>query len=198
MGDAFDVALIAIVVSAAVTALGWLATHSSERRLEAMRRREKVIDVQTALLAEIESNIVRYAEIDLDAHLALMDRLIRTKPRYTPFVPRDSTEIVFEAMLPDIHVLPTEVIGDVVSYYKQEYKLRALIDDLRGETFRALDQSRKAHIYADYIWQIVTIVKEGEQARASISTSLGRSAPERLVNIQEAARNRASGNRYRA
>ena len=199
-GGLYDVALIAVLVSAALTALGWFATHSSEKRLESLRRKEKIIDVQVALLAEIDSNLVRYGETDLDAHLeAMVKRIVQPAKAggYTPFVPRDSTETVFAAVLADIHILPTEVIGDVVSYYKQEYKLEKLVDDLRGETYRALDQPRKAHIYSDYIWQIKTVVRDGESARASLSKSLGRSAPQKLVNIQEAARSRASGNRSR-
>jgi hypothetical protein len=200
-GSIYDTALIAAIVSAIVTIFGWLASHSSEKRLEASRRAEKVIDVQTALLAEIDSNLIRYGETDLDEHLVKMtERMLKpTKGAgYTPFVPRDSTEIVFEAMLPEISVLPTEVIGDVVNYYKQECKLRELVEDLRGEIFRGLDQPRKAHIYADYIWQIKTVIWEGERARASLAKSLGRPAPEKIVNIPEAAPNRASGNRRKA
>lgn len=201
MAGFFDTAMIAVLVSAAVTALGWYATHASERRLEDDRRMERIIDIQTALLAEIDSNLVRYGETDLDEHEKHMTALILKPGRgesYTPFVPRDSTEIVFATLLHDIHLLPSETIGDVVSYYKQEYKLEKLIDDLRGETFRALDRQRKAHLYADYVWQIKTVVWEGETARASLSKSLGRQAPERLVNIREAARIRASENRFQA
>jgi hypothetical protein len=113
---------------------------------------------------------------------------------YTPFIPRDSTEIVFETVLPEIHILPTEVIGDVINYYKQEYKLRELVEDLRGDTYRNLDQPRKARIYADYIWQIKTVIWEGERTRASLAKSLGRPPPEKIVNIREAVPNRASGN----
>jgi hypothetical protein len=193
----FDTALIAAIVSAALTVLGWLVSHSSEKRLEIRRREEKIVDVQTALLAEIESNLIRYGETDLDAHLAEITKRI-LKPargsRYTPFIPRDSTEIVFEAMLPEIHILPTEVIGDVINYYKQEYKLRELVEDLRGETYRDLDQPRKARIYADYIWQIKTVIWEGERSRASLAKSLGRPVPDKIVNIREAAPIRASGN----
>lgn len=203
MPGLIDTAFVAALVSAVVTALGWWASHASERHLEDARRLERIIDIQTALLAEIESNLVRYGETDLDQHSADMAGRIMAASgasrgrgeSYTPFVPRDSTEIVFASLLHDIHLLPTETIGDVVSYYKQEYKLEKLIDDLRGDTFRNLDRARKARIYADYIWQIKTVVWEGEVARASLSKSLGRSAPEKLVNIQEAARNRASGNR---
>jgi hypothetical protein len=159
-----------------VTALGWFASHWSEQRLETQRRIEKIVDVQTALLAEIESNLTRYEEIDLDEHVADMVRKIRKrdgKTPFTPFVPRYATEIIFEAMLPDIHILPTETIDDVVAYYKQEYKLRELVEDLRSSRYLELEQDRKARVYEDYVWQIKTVLITGEQARAALRSSLG-------------------------
>jgi len=171
-----DTIVIAAIVSAAVTALGWFASHWSETRLEAKRRDEKIVDVQTALLAEIESNLTRYEEIDLDDHVADMTGRILRKGRaqaFTPFVPRDAPDIVFEAVLPDVHILPTETIDDVVAYYKQEYKLRELVEDLRSDRYRELEQERKARIYKDYVWQIKTIVITGEQARRALRESLG-------------------------
>ncbi len=179
MGTLLDTALIAAVVSAAVTALGWFASHWSEQRMETQRRIEKIVDVQTALLAEIESNLTRYEEIDLDEHVANMVRRIRrkdAKAAFTPFVPRYATEIIFEAMLPDIHILPTETIDDVVAYYKQEYKLRELVEDLRSPRYEELEQDRKARVYEDYVWQIKTVLVTGEQARNALQASLGVSA----------------------
>ena len=164
MPGLLDTAVIAAVVSAAVTALGWFASHWSEQRLDTQRRIEKIVDVQTALLAEIESNLTRYEEIDLDLHTSQMVRRIMQKTRgrnFTPFVPRYATEIVFEAMLADIHILPTETIDDVVAYYKQEYKLRELVEDLRSDRYNELEQDRKARIYEDYVWQIKTVLVTG-------------------------------------
>lgn len=173
MPSLLDTALIAAIVSAAVTALGWYASHWSEKRLESQRRIERIVDVQTALLAEIESNLTRYEEIDLDRHTTDMVRKITGKKAFTPFVPRDAPEIVFEAMLADIHILPTETIDDVVAYYKQEYKLRELVEDLRSSRYQELEQERKARIYEDYIWQIKTVLVTGEQARGALRNSLG-------------------------
>ena len=79
MPSLLDTALIAAIVSAAVTALGWYASHWSEKRLESQRRIERIVDVQTALLAEIESNLTRYEEIDLDKHATDMVRRITGK-----------------------------------------------------------------------------------------------------------------------
>jgi len=174
--DLLDTVVIAAIVSAAVTALGWIASHWSETRLEAKRRDEKIVDVQTALLAEIESNLTRYEEIDLDDHVAEMTRRILRKGQkrpFTPFVPRDAPEIVFEAMLPDVHILPTETIDDVVAYYKQEYKLRELVEDLRSSRYQELEQARKARLYEHYVWQIKTVLITGAQARDALRGSLG-------------------------
>jgi hypothetical protein len=82
MPSLLDTALIAAIVSAAVTALGWYAGHWSERRLESQRRIERIVDAQTALLAEIESNLTRYEEIDLDGHMLDMTRRILRSTRY--------------------------------------------------------------------------------------------------------------------
>jgi hypothetical protein len=161
MGSLFDTAIVATLVSALVTACGWIASHWGTRRLEAKRRDERITDMQTALLAEIESNLVRYQEIDLDQHdNSMQERILnhRKGNNFTPFVPRFVSEVIFEALLPDIHILPTAAIGDVVAYYKQEYKLRELIEDLRSQRYQELEQDRKALIYSDYIWQIKTVL----------------------------------------
>ena len=192
MPGLLDTAILAAIVSAAVTALGWFASHWSEQRLETKRRIERIVDVQTALLAEIESNLTRYEEIDLDQHTTDMVRRITQKGRgtsFTPFVPRYATEIIFEAMLADIHILPTETIDDVVAYYKQEYKLRELVEDLRSSRYQELEQDRKARIYEDYVWQIKTVLITGEEARGALRNSLG--VP---LNNPEAGQNPASGN----
>ena len=185
MENVFDTAIIAIAVSAVVTALGWFATHWSTQRIDARRRVERIIDVQWALLAEIESNLLRYAEIDLEEHQREMERMILRrggKAGFTPFVPRYATEIVFEAFIPDIHILPTETIRDVVAYYKQEYKLRELVEDLRSDRFDALDRDRKARLYGHYVWQIKTVLAWGERARAALAGQLGPEAEKNAIN----------------
>ena len=185
MENVFDTAIIAIAVSAVVTALGWFATHWSTQRIDTRRRVERIIDVQWALLAEIESNLLRYAEIDLEDHQSEMERMILRrggKAGFTPFVPRYATEIVFEAFIPDIHILPTETIRDVVAYYKQEYKLRELVEDLRSDRFSVLDRDRKAKLYGHYVWQIKTVLAWGERARAALAGQLGPEAEKNAIN----------------
>ena len=195
MGAFLDTALIAAVVSAAVTALGWIASHWSEQRLEARRRTERIVDVQWALLAEIESNLLRYEEIDLGEHGREMAEKImkgRGRASFTPFVPRDPSEVIFEAFIPDIHILPTGTIRDVVAYYKQEYKLRELVEDLRSDRYAALDRDRKARLYGDYVWQIKTVVEWGERARAALAGQLGPEAAKNAINSRATGLSRVS------
>ena len=197
MPSLLDTAILAAIVSAAVTALGWYASHWSQQQLDDKRRIEKIVDVQTALLAEIESNLTRFDEIDLDKHAdQMVGRIMQKASRanFTPFVPRYATEIIFEAMLADIHILPTETIDDVVAYYKQEYKLRELVEDLRSSRYQEIEQDRKARIYRDYVWQIKTALITGEQARNALRDSLGLPQPAALLNNPEAVPSLASGN----
>ena len=197
MPSLLDTVILAAIVSAAVTALGWYASHWSQQRLDDKRRIEKIVDVQTALLAEIESNLTRFDEIDLDKHAdQMVGRIMQKASRvnFTPFVPRYATEIIFEAMLADIHILPTETIDDVVAFYKQEYKLRELVEDLRSSRYQEIEQDRKARIYRDYVWQIKTALITGEQARNALRSSLGLPQPASLLNNPEAVPSLASGN----
>jgi hypothetical protein len=197
MPSLLDTAILAAIVSAAVTALGWFATHWSQKQLDDKRRIEKIVDVQTALLAEIESNLTRFDEIDLDQHTdQMVGRIMQKAGRtsFTPFVPRYATEIIFEAMLADIHILPTETIDDVVAYYKQEYKLRELVEDLRSSRYQEIEQDRKARIYRDYVWQIKTALVTGEQARNALRSSLGLPHQAAAFNSPGEALSPVSGN----
>jgi hypothetical protein len=192
-----DAALVAAAVSASVTALGWFATNWSEKNLESLRRAERVIDVQTALLAEIESNLKRYEEINLDKHNAEMIRLIKGskgRGRFTPFVPRYPSEIVFEAMISDIHILPTKTIDEVVAYYKQEYKLRELVEDLRADHYRELENERKAQLYDHYVWQIKTVLITGSEARNALRASLRLKPQPPVISNPASGLSPASGN----
>jgi hypothetical protein len=168
-------AFIAVVVSALVTVAGWFATYRSTRRLEELRRQEKTLDVQTALIAEIRSNMLRFADTDLEAlEREVVDR-IGSAPKsspYTPFIPKFAHAMIFETVMAELHVLPTETIEDVVSYYKIEYKLSAFADDIRGDAFASLSPERKKLIYSDYVHIIRHAQKTGHAALQALVSSL--------------------------
>ena len=166
-------ALIATLVSSLVTAFGWYVTHRNSRRLEELRRDEKVIDFQTALIAEINTNIARFSGTKLEVHAREMRKLILAGRRdYTPFVLRYSGTIVFDEVLKEIHILPNGVIQDVIAYYKQEHALQLLADDLRSENFAKLDKQRKADLFVEFIRNIEGSHKQGELAIAAMRQAI--------------------------
>jgi hypothetical protein len=131
--------------------IGIILTNASRIVLDVLARRERVRDVQTSLRAEIRSH--RSAlEIYLDEERwSSVAARIRSEPDYSPFVPREIDPFVFDAILPEIHVLPGEVIDPLVLCYRQWRALAAAADDMRGDAFAKLSQDRKAALYEDYV-----------------------------------------------
>ena len=165
-------AIVAAVISSSVTIAGWFVAHERDRRTEAARRQEKIRDVQTALLAEISSNISRFARIDLvEAAADKRDRIL-SDPGYTHFVPRDASTVVFDALPKEIHILPSQTIEPVVSYYKQAFAVAHFVDDLKSDAYEKLDPKRKAEMYVDYLRMIIAAVEKAEEARRVLGRSL--------------------------
>ena len=166
-------AIIAAVISAIVTAAGWYASHFSNRRLEVARRRERMQDVQTALLAEIVANEHRLATIDLRSHADyIAGRIAAEGAAFTPFVPREVLTFVMDAIASEIHILPNEVIGPVVLYYRQAMAIGLLADDLRSDRFIALDPDRKIEVYRDYIGLLQYAQSLADDAIEALEVSL--------------------------
>jgi hypothetical protein len=99
-----------------VTAAGWYVAHQQEARREAAKRRERIRDVQTAIRAEIRAN--PFHGLDLEAHGALIIAKMSSDPTFVPFVPRQVPTFVIDALIGEIHILPTEVIDPVILYYR--------------------------------------------------------------------------------
>jgi hypothetical protein len=169
-------AVVAVVISSLVTVAGWYATHRSERMLEAARRRERIQDVQTALLADIRSTSHRFEQIDLDRHLQEMLTRIEGAPPgqdYTPFVPGEPGSLLWPSISAEVHILPTEVIDAVVLFFSQLETVRLFVADLRSERFAGLDRSRKSQMYEHYIRMSKYLLLLGEAAQQALATSLG-------------------------
>lgn len=166
-----DSALIATVVSALITIGSWVVAHWSSNRIDEKRRIEKIVDIETALEAEIRSNLLRFEATDLDRHLDEIVSKMRASAGFTPFVPRYASIVIFEAIVGEITILPNRTIEDVVLYYKLEYKLRDLVEDLRSEKFAALEGERKIEIYGDYVWLIKSARGQGQSALTALASA---------------------------
>ena len=160
--------------------LGVVLSNSAARVLDTMRRRERVRDVQTALRAEIRSDLNRLSIIDPAEHLdAVVERIggsELTPTSYTPFVPRESDSVVFDAIVSEIHFLPTETVDAVVLYFKQMKTIAQFVEDLRGDRFRTLEVDRKIAMYQDYFEMLTYSAQLAQEAINALNTALERRA----------------------
>jgi hypothetical protein len=160
--------------------LGVVLSNSAARLLDAMRRRERVRDVQTALRAEIRSDLHRLETIDRAEHLdAVIERIEGselTPDSYTPFVPRESESVVFDAVAGEIHLLPTETVDAVVLYFKQMKTIAQFVEDLRGDRYRTLEVDRKVSMYQDYFEMLAYSAQLAEEAISALDNALERRA----------------------
>jgi hypothetical protein len=169
-------AVIAVVISSLVTIAGWYATHRSERLLEAARRRERIQDIQTALLADIRSTSHRFQVVDPDRHLEHVVALIGQTPTergYTPFVPREPGSLLWSSVAQEVHILPTEVIDSVVLFFSQLETIRSFVEDLRSERYVELEPTRKIAMYQDYVRMSKYLVQLADDADRMLTRSLG-------------------------
>ncbi len=172
-------AIVAAFISSLVTVLGWWVSGQQERRRERIRREERIIDVQTALRAEIRSHRNRLALFHTDAPEPV------DFERFSPFIPHEVGNPVFDAVIDEIQVLPTAVIDPVVLYYRQATSLARLAEDMNGAAFERLPGARKFDVYRDYlaIGEYARVLAEQAIAaledRGSVNSSGGgRSDPE--------------------
>jgi hypothetical protein len=176
-GPGVPAAVITAAGAVLVAVASWFGASRSARTLETSKRRERVKDTQMALIAEIRGNLRQFNDMDFDeiqkSVFAAIANGTARRP-YTPFVPKFAHTFVFETILPDISVLPSDVIEGVVKYYKAEYKLSLFADDLRGEVYAELPPERKQLAYADYLVFIKFAQKTGRAALKELEISVQR------------------------
>jgi len=170
-------AVIAAVIASAITAVGWIVTHFRETRAAKSRRLERVRDVQTALRAEIRSFYFRFAGLDFDAYAqSIVDNILAGDGNggaYTPFIPKEPKNLIFSAIVGEIHILPGPVIDPIAVYYRQMDTISSFADDLRSDGFAGMEPARKAEMYKDYI----AMLKLAHQLAFEALEALDRRAP---------------------
>jgi len=166
-------ALAAIVVAA-----GWFLGFMLREVSQLLDRAERLRDAHRALFAEIQHNVTNLgsrAALAEDGY-AMLDRILGTDG-FVPFIPRERNDTVFAALVADIHILPRVTIDPVVQYYSQLAALDALIDDMRGESFKTMSPQRRHDLYRDYINLKFSALDYGEAALAAIDAYSKKGAP---------------------
>ena len=148
---AIDPRIWQAIVAGVFVAAGWIYNGWRDRRDARALRVEKRRDVHRAIYAEIATNLSNLAEEDqIDALaqrvMAEMDR----DPNYMPFVPRPARDRIFREFEGNIQILPRVTIDRIVRYYFLLDSIDALVEDMRGETFKSLDVERRKAIFFDY------------------------------------------------
>lgn len=168
-------AIIAAGISSLVTATGWVVAHRRETRAEQRRRVEKIVDLQKALRAEIQSHAAQLVESRLNEHLAdMVDRMTaapRSKP-FVPFVPKDAHDTVFRSVVREIHLLPTETVEPTVAYYSHIVATASLAEDLRGPQYQALSLERRIALYTHFIGMKARSLTRARFALAALDAAL--------------------------
>ena len=164
--------LVAAMVSGLVNILGWFVTFRSTRRLDAVRREEKVHDFQVALRAEIASDLLNMEVIDRPAYLAEIEGRYASDATYSVVVPHMATNPVFDSVVKEIHILPGAVIEPVVHYARLRQTVEHFVLDLRGPEFSKLSADRQLAMYADYLDMLDRLEALAQNASSSIAKSL--------------------------
>lgn len=164
--------IIAAFIAGTINVLGWFITARNRRRLDQERRLEKMLDFQYALRAEIlceKSHLILY---DYETHFSeIKDRYNRIE-NYSVTVPHPTRQVVFEALLPEIHVLPSEVIQHVVMFTRQMQVVASICDDMRAESFRKMTTEQQLEMYRDYLHLREYAANLAENAVAALDASL--------------------------
>lgn len=166
---AVDVRIWQAIIAGAFVAIGWLVNGWQNRRDAKRLRDEKLRDVHRALYAEIGANLSNLVSEDWIAEFgARTVARMRADPAFVPFVPGERHDHVFDVVVTELQVLPTQTIDGIVLYYSQLKSIAALAEDLRDERFAKLDQDRRIAMYEDYIAMKRQAVRFGDYAKQMI------------------------------
>ena len=165
-------AIVAAIVSGVISVVGWFVNSWQVRQLEQLRRGEKIHDFQVALQAEIQSDIDTMAVIDRPAFLEDVRQRYAKDSTFSIVVPHMSQNVIFAAIVPEIHLLPGEVIAPIVDYARMRQTVEQFVVDLRWERFRQLSPDRQLLMYGDYMVMLGRLEALATRARASIVSAL--------------------------
>lgn len=140
------------LIAGLVIAIGWLTTAIFGELGKTRARSEKLRDYHKAIYAEIGNTLESLWEPgESDAYVDALLKRMRDDDDYVPFIPREHHDHVYNAVIAEIDVLPRQTIDAVVAYYSLIKSLAALAEDMRGDTFRTLENARRIAMYSDYV-----------------------------------------------
>ena len=165
LDDILESRFLQALIAGGVVALGWVYNGRANRLEAARLRAEKLRDAHRAIFAEIATNLSNlWDEGSLRDYGREMAARMEEDPGFVPLIPRERNDRLFETIKTEIHILPRVTIDPIVQYYSQLDAIAALVDDMRGEAFKALTPDRRIDMYLDYIEMRVQALAYGRLA----------------------------------
>jgi hypothetical protein len=141
------------VAAAAVAVTLWHLKTQAERADEDRRRDSRVADIVRAVRADIavELTALRSQFSEPSAAMlrekALQQLRLTAPPDNAKDMPQASSappSFVFEAIKADLTILPADLIGSVVAYYRHDQRLTALAMDFSSGRYSGISDERQA------------------------------------------------------
>lgn len=139
------------LIAGLVITTGWLTTAIFTELARARTKSERLRDYHKAIYAEIGTTLATlWDEGRSETYIAATVARMHNEADFVPFIPRESHDHIYDAILAEIDVLPRQTIDIVVAYYSLIKSISALADDMRGDRFLTLPKERQIAVYEDY------------------------------------------------
>ena len=162
-------AIVAAVIAAVVSVAGWFVSAGQALRAERRHRIERMRDFQIALRAEVRAELADLEGQDFETSLAIVWQRSESEAGYTLRVPTLPPHVIFDAILPQISILPEEIIDPVVLYVRQRQVVAGVVADIRDPTFASLSRDRQREIVREYVSLLVYLRELARMADAALS-----------------------------
>ncbi|MEO1492831.1 MAG: hypothetical protein AAFV19_11820 [Pseudomonadota bacterium] len=179
-----DLKYLIPLTAAVVAVAGWLVNDWLTRRTAAHHLLSKKIDYMRALSAEIKSYAnsrwlpsedLQRVKDALPGQFNPPEDAAPGDPGYVPFVPSEKHDTIFEAIVHDIHVLPSRTIYPVVVYYSQIRSIRDLGSDMRSPEYAALSAERREALMRKYLDMVEYSYTQARKAIHALSDEIRKS-----------------------
>jgi hypothetical protein len=185
----FPVAIWQGLIAGLVIASGWLTSAIFNELGRARVKSERLRDYHKAIYAEIGTALNTLWDAgQSDAYVEATLARMRADAAFVPFIPRETHDHIYNAIVGSIDVLPRQTIDAIVAYYSLTKAIAALADDMRGDRFQTLEQDRRIAMYSDYASMRREAFAFGQFALQLIIaySKQGSAEAERLINSRGA------------
>ena len=145
--------VLAAIAAASVAIIGWMIKGLVDLATWHYGERQQRIDLMTAILSEIEYNLVgesNYAgEDNLKGLLAVFDRPTGMRESFLPYAATTTAPPLLATLTEKFMLLPPRVSSAVFKYFNSSDALNAQIKDFRSDTFKAIGRVRQKAVIED-------------------------------------------------